>query len=88
MTTGFTSTRHPACLPYAWPRPAAADPPLGADTVPGYEASIWFGLGEPRNVPTGIVETLNTEINAGFADPKMRGAPRGTWRLGACGLVR
>jgi tripartite-type tricarboxylate transporter receptor subunit TctC len=40
--------------------------------VPGFEASAWFGLGAPRNTPAEIVDTLNREINAGLANPKIR----------------
>jgi tripartite-type tricarboxylate transporter receptor subunit TctC len=42
------------------------------DFVPGYEASIWFGVGAPRNTPAEIVDRLNREINAGLADPKIK----------------
>jgi tripartite-type tricarboxylate transporter receptor subunit TctC len=48
------------------------DVPTVGDFVPGYEASIWFGVGAPRNTPAEIVEKLNQEINAGLADPKLR----------------
>ena len=40
--------------------------------VPGYEASAWLGLGAPRNTPTEIVAKLNSEINAGLADAKIK----------------
>jgi tripartite-type tricarboxylate transporter receptor subunit TctC len=40
--------------------------------VPGYQASVWFGVGAPKNTPTEIVDTLNKEINAALADPKMK----------------
>jgi tripartite-type tricarboxylate transporter receptor subunit TctC len=40
--------------------------------VPGYEASFWFGIGAPRNTPVEIVAKLNTEINAGLANPKIK----------------
>ena len=43
-----------------------------AEFVPGYEASIWAGIGAPRGTPTDVVETLNREINAGLADPRMK----------------
>jgi tripartite-type tricarboxylate transporter receptor subunit TctC len=46
--------------------------PVIGDTVPGYEASGWQGIGAPRNTPAEIVAKLNTEINAGLADPKMK----------------
>ncbi len=40
--------------------------------LPGYEASLWNGLGAPRSTPVEIVERLNKEINAALADPKMK----------------
>jgi tripartite-type tricarboxylate transporter receptor subunit TctC len=46
--------------------------PSLADFLPGYEASGWFGIGAPKNSPAEIVERLNTEINAGLADPKLK----------------
>ena len=46
--------------------------PAVAEFVPGYEATTWYGLGAPRNTPTGIVNTLNREVNAALADPKIR----------------
>jgi tripartite-type tricarboxylate transporter receptor subunit TctC len=46
-------------------------PPL-ADSLPGYEAIGWFGIGAPKNTPTEIVERLNKEINAGLADPRVK----------------
>jgi len=51
---------------------ALPDIPTVGDFVPGYEASAFYGVGAPRNTPADIVERLNTEINAGLADPKMR----------------
>jgi tripartite-type tricarboxylate transporter receptor subunit TctC len=46
--------------------------PAMSEYLPGYEASTWLGVGAPRNTPAEIVETLNREINAGLADPKLR----------------
>ena len=37
-----------------------------------YEASNWYGVGIPRNTPAEIIDKLDTEINAGLADPKMK----------------
>jgi hypothetical protein len=31
---------------------------------PGYEASLLFGVGVPKNPPAEIIEKLNNEINA------------------------
>ncbi len=40
--------------------------------VPGFEAGPFYGLGAPKNTPPEIVKRLNTAINAGLADPKLR----------------
>jgi tripartite-type tricarboxylate transporter receptor subunit TctC len=47
------------------------DLPTVGEFVPGFEASIWFGIGAPRNTPAAIVDRLNKEINAGLANPKI-----------------
>jgi tripartite-type tricarboxylate transporter receptor subunit TctC len=48
------------------------DVPTIADTVPGYEANSWCGLGAPRGTPPEIIERLNREINAGLNDPGVK----------------
>ena len=48
------------------------DLPPVADFVPGYEASAFFGIGAPKNTAPEIINTLNREINAALADPKMK----------------
>jgi tripartite-type tricarboxylate transporter receptor subunit TctC len=48
------------------------DVPTVADTVPGYEASGWFGIGAPKNTPTAIIEKLNRAIGDGLANPEIR----------------
>ena len=48
------------------------DVPAIAETVAGYEAIIWFGVGVPRGTPAAVVAKLNREINAGLASTKMR----------------
>jgi tripartite-type tricarboxylate transporter receptor subunit TctC len=51
---------------------ALPDVPTIGDTVPGYEASGWCGIVAPRSTPMEIIDKLNSEINAGLADPKFR----------------
>jgi tripartite-type tricarboxylate transporter receptor subunit TctC len=51
---------------------ALPDVPTMNDSVPGYEASAVTGVGVPKNTPVEIVERLNREINAAFADPAMK----------------
>ena len=48
------------------------DVPSINDTVPGYEASAWFGMGAPRGTPPEIIARLNKEMNDALADPKTR----------------
>jgi tripartite-type tricarboxylate transporter receptor subunit TctC len=42
------------------------------DFVPGFEATLWTGIGAPKNTPADIVDKLNREINAGLADPTIK----------------
>jgi tripartite-type tricarboxylate transporter receptor subunit TctC len=49
------------------------DVPVVADFVPGYEASGFAGIGAPRNTPIEIIDLLNKQLNAGLADPKIKG---------------
>ena len=51
---------------------ALPDIPTVAEFVPGYEASSWYGVGAPKATPAEIIEKLNTEINAGLADAKLK----------------
>ena len=51
---------------------ALPDVPTVDESVPGYEASQWYGLGLSKDAPADIVEKLNAEINAALADPKMK----------------
>lgn len=48
---------------------ALPDVPTVAETVPGYEASAWFGMAVPAGTPRDIVETLNRAVNDALADP-------------------
>jgi len=57
-----TSTTRAAVLPEV--------PSLG-EFVPGYDATGWYGVGAPRGTPVEIVDRLNTETNAGLADPRL-----------------
>jgi len=52
--------------------PALPDVPTVSETVPGYEASAWFGVAAPKGTPAAVVARLNREVNAALADPAMR----------------
>ncbi len=40
--------------------------------VPGYEASVWFGLGVPKGTPAEVINRLNQETNAALTDIKIK----------------
>ena len=48
------------------------DLPTVGSFVPGYEASQWYGLSAPKKTPSEIIDKLNKEINAAFADTAMK----------------
>jgi tripartite-type tricarboxylate transporter receptor subunit TctC len=75
--------------------PALPDVPTVNESVPGYEASAWFGMAAPKGTPPAIIERLNREVNAALADPGMKaklaelggdpipGTPAEFWKLHA-----
>jgi len=52
--------------------PSLPDVPTVADTVPGYEATAWFGVGMPKGTPREAIDKMNAAINKALADPKLR----------------
>ena len=52
--------------------PSLPGVPTVAETVPGYEATAWFGIGMPKGTPREVIDKVNAEINRALADPKMR----------------
>ena len=81
---GVTTAKRSSQLP---------DVPTVAETVPGYEASAWFGMGAPKGTPADVVAKLNREINDALAEPKMKarlaelggdpiaGSPADFWKI-------
>jgi len=55
-------------------KPSSALPgvPTVAEFVPGYEASIWHGIGAPKGTPQPVVDRLNEDINAVLAAPDFK----------------
>jgi tripartite-type tricarboxylate transporter receptor subunit TctC len=47
------------------------DVPTVAETVPGYEATAWFGIGMPKGSPRDVIEKVNATVNAALSDPGM-----------------
>jgi len=52
--------------------PSMPNTPTIAETVPGYEASAWFGIGMPKGTPSEVVSKMNAAVNSALAEPKMR----------------
>jgi tripartite-type tricarboxylate transporter receptor subunit TctC len=52
--------------------PNLPDMPTVAETVPGFEATIWLGLMAPRATPAAVVEKLNAELRRIVAQPEVR----------------
>src|SRR5262249_52684972 len=42
-----------------------------AETLPGYQAASFYGIGAPRNTPAEIVDVLNKAVNAGIVEFKL-----------------
>jgi tripartite-type tricarboxylate transporter receptor subunit TctC len=48
------------------------DVPTVAETLPGYELAVWYGLFGPAGMPKDLVDRLNAATNQGLADPAVR----------------
>ena len=48
------------------------DLPTMNSIVTGYDATTWFGIGAPKDMPSEIVDKLNKEINVALANPKIK----------------
>ncbi|WPB87357.1 tripartite tricarboxylate transporter substrate binding protein [Sediminicoccus rosea] len=52
--------------------PLLPELPAVAETLPGYEASIWLGLMAPTGTPRAVVDRLNAEVNRILERPETR----------------
>jgi tripartite-type tricarboxylate transporter receptor subunit TctC len=57
---------------YAIPAESFANMVTIGESVPGYEASVWYGIAAPKGTPPEIVEKLNQAVNAVLADPRLQ----------------
>lgn len=48
------------------------DVPAVAETIPGYEATQWYGVLAPTGTPAAVVSRLNREIDTGLKDPRIQ----------------
>ena len=73
--------------------PALPNVPTVGESIPGYEASAWFGIGTSKGTPAAIVNRINREVNDLLREPKMQqrlgdmggtpipGSPSDLWTL-------
>ncbi len=45
-------------------------PTIAESGLPGYDATLWYGLIGPKNLPADIVETLNAAVNRALRTPE------------------
>jgi tripartite-type tricarboxylate transporter receptor subunit TctC len=50
----------------------APDIPTVAETIPGFDASGWFGIYAPAKTPPAIIQKLNAAINQALADEDLK----------------
>lgn len=48
------------------------DVPTVGQFVKGYEASVWHGVGAPKDTASEVIDKLNREIGAVIADPEVK----------------
>jgi tripartite-type tricarboxylate transporter receptor subunit TctC len=60
---GVTAGKRAAAIP---------DVPTIGETVPGYEANIWYGIAAPKGTSPDIIDKLNRALTTALADPKLK----------------
>jgi tripartite-type tricarboxylate transporter receptor subunit TctC len=50
---------------------ALPDVPAIAETVPGYEVFVWYGISAPKGTPPEVIDKLNKAVNTVLANPKV-----------------
>ncbi len=63
----------PLAVTTAQRSPELPEVPTVAETVPGYEASAFFGLSVPKGTPKEIIAVINREVNLALQDPEIQG---------------
>ena len=61
---GVTSAKRTSFMPNL--------PTISESGVPGYEATLWWGIFAPSKTPKPVVDRLNSEIHKAMASPEMK----------------
>jgi tripartite-type tricarboxylate transporter receptor subunit TctC len=48
------------------------DIPVIAETAPGHEVSVWYGIFAPKKTPPQLVASLNSALSVALADSKVK----------------
>ena len=51
---------------------ALPEVPTLAETLPGYEVELWFGVMAPKGTPRPIIDRLNSAVNKFLQEPEMK----------------
>jgi tripartite-type tricarboxylate transporter receptor subunit TctC len=46
--------------------------PTIAETLPGYEVELWFGVMAPKGTPPAVIDRLNATVNTILRDAEMK----------------
>jgi tripartite-type tricarboxylate transporter receptor subunit TctC len=49
--------------------PTTPNIPTAAETLPGYDVELWFGMWGPKGIPSALVERLNSAVNKALREP-------------------
>lgn len=52
--------------------PSLPDVPTMAETLPGFEAATFQGVGAPAGTPPEVISMVNAQVNAALANPEIR----------------
>jgi tripartite-type tricarboxylate transporter receptor subunit TctC len=76
MPSSIAHIRSGKLIPLAVTNPTRSEVlpsvPAMSEFVPGYEAGSWFGIGAPKGTPESIINRINSEVNAGLSDSKIK----------------
>jgi tripartite-type tricarboxylate transporter receptor subunit TctC len=51
--------------------PGVPDVPAIAETVPGFDATVFYGMSAPKGTPQDVIDLLNKAVNEALQDPKL-----------------